>query len=174
MNLTAMRMFLSEDNIQRHLDYLNTLKLRFSILEKSFPLLFQADFSAIYRLKIDKQIKNEAIDLLKNIRSHELFFDSFSETHKRNEKIKEQFISRDSLLYEIEKVAKDTEIGFVYIFINKTGKIDISHSNDSAFVIFKPILAVDVSEHSYFLDYGYKKDKYLRGALSYLDTEKIK
>jgi hypothetical protein len=68
MNNGAMNMFLSEENVSRHEEYLNNLRLRLSILEKSDPSV----------MRIGSQIKREESELIKKIKSHELFFDSFS------------------------------------------------------------------------------------------------
>ena len=78
------------------------------------------------------------------------------------------------MLYEAEVMARTINCGFIYIYINKIGKIEISSDAEEVFINFNPILALDMYEHSYFLDYGFKKDKYIRAALSYFDTDMIK
>ena len=36
-----------------------------------------------------------------------------------------------------------------------------------------PALAIDVSEHAYFLDYGFDKQRYIMAALPFLDLSKL-
>ena len=55
MDHGGMNMFLSSDNIMRHYEHLRTLKLRFSILEKSYPRLKDYTIDEIYHLNIDKK-----------------------------------------------------------------------------------------------------------------------
>ena len=49
MNLNAMNLFLSEENIKRHLEHLRTQKLKYSILEKSVPELKGKSIKEILR-----------------------------------------------------------------------------------------------------------------------------
>ena len=72
MNYKALNTFLSEENIRRHEEYLNTLRLRLSILEKSDPSVIRAG----------SQMKREESNLIKEIKSHELFFDSFTQEQR--------------------------------------------------------------------------------------------
>ena len=46
----------------------------------------------------------------------------------------------------------------------EAGKVDYS---------IKPLLALDVSAHAYFLDYGFSKEDYLRAAVSRLSLGKL-
>ena len=77
MDYSGMNMFLSTDNIKRHYEQLKTMKLRFSILEKSLPQLEGREMGEIMRMKIDKEPKNEALSLLWNIKSHFLMQKNF-------------------------------------------------------------------------------------------------
>ena len=62
MNFKAMNMFLSEENIKRHLEHLRTMKLKYSILEKSLPELKGRSIAQIVRLGINRKLKDEAIN----------------------------------------------------------------------------------------------------------------
>ena len=64
MNLKAMKMFLSEENVKKHLEHFRNLRLRFSVLEKSIPELKGKDISAVSKLSISRKIKDEALELL--------------------------------------------------------------------------------------------------------------
>ena len=172
MNIDAMNMFLSEENIKKHLEHLRTLRLKYSVLEKSVPEIGGRDLSEILKLRIAPQIREEVSELLWNIRSHELFFNSFVEHPLWNRKD----LSRERLMYDILQLSYVKGYGFIYIYNdNKNGSVKLSHSIefDGAFVRYKPKLCIDLFEHVYFCDYGFKMDRYLSGAISYLNTGKL-
>ena len=148
MNFKALNSFLSEENIRRHEEYLNNLRLKLSILEKSDP-------SA---MRIGSQMKREESELIKEIKSHELFFDSFTQ---------EQRAGHDRERYEIYCKSLERDCGFLYIYYDrgiKTG-FDMPWADK--------YLCIDLWEHCYFLDYGFKKDKFLKNCISHLDLARL-
>lgn len=175
MNSKAMNMFLSEDNVKKHLEHLRTFKLKYSILEKSVPELKDKEIKEILRLNLSRDIKEEALRLLWYIKSHEIFFDSFTENPKRSESVEKHFMSRERLVYDIFVIAKDRDHGFLYVYSDWQGTphIAVSDGNEGAYMKFEPKLCIDLYEHTYFSDYGFNKDKYLRNALMYLDTGRL-
>ncbi len=174
MNIKAMNSFLSEDNIKRHLEYLRSLRLRLSILEKSLPELKGKGMVGIYRLPLDRAAKDEAIRLHWLIKSHEYFFDSFSESPGKNEIIKKHFGSRESFIYNVYTEAMYLDGGFLYIYMNRgMPKTVFMSEADISLMKNEPLLALDLFEHTYFLDYGFSKEKFLRSALTYLNTNKL-
>nr|MBE6545613.1 hypothetical protein [Oscillospiraceae bacterium] len=175
MNLKAMNMFLSEDNIKKHLEHLRNEKLKYSILEKSVPELKGKSINEISRANLSRDIKEEALRLLWYIRSHETFFDSFTVNPKRSETVEKHSSSRERLVYDIFLQAKDREYGFLYVYADKQGapRIAVSDYNEGVYLRYEPILSIDLYEHTYFSDYGFSKDKFLRNALMYLDTGRL-
>ena len=148
MNYQAINMFLSEENIRRHEAYLNNLRLRLSILEKSDPSV----------MRIGSQIKREEAELVRQIRSHEMFFDSFSaETRAGN----------DSERYEIYCKCMEREYGFLYIYYDRGIKTRFDMPS------VEKCLSIDFYEHCYFLDYGFKKDRVLKNCISHLDLARL-
>ena len=172
MNFEAMNLFLSEGNIKRHLEHLREKRLCYSILEKSMPELCEHSINEIIRLNIDRGVKDEAISLLWYIKSHECFFDSFSINQNM---VNISRISVEKLLYEIYTEAMKMDHGFLFVTVDKhkTPKITFSDGNDGAFIKYKPILALDLYEHTYFLDYGFDKKRFLQNAIKYLNISSL-
>ncbi len=169
MNVEPMRSFLSEANIKRHLEHLRQTKLRYSIMEKSLPQLCGKTICELVRLNIDRDAKDEAISLLFYIKAHECFFDSFAD---RQGIAGEQggYPAREKFLYDLYSEAIKRDHCFLFIFRDRHGsyKWTFSDGDDGAFIRYEPLLAIDLYEHSYFLDYGFEKKMYLRNALAYL------
>ena len=175
MNITAMRCFLSEENILRHMDYLNTLKLKLSVIEKSFPEMQGLDISQISRTNLPADAKSDAAELMWRIKSHTCFFDSFVEENSINKNKKKLGISVEKIIYDVYSLAMEKEYGFIYMFVDKKSRprLRFTHENDGAFVKYMPLISIDLYEHTYFSDYGFKKDKFLRNALIHLDLNKL-
>ncbi len=175
MNIDAMNCFLSKENINKHFEHLRQAKLKFSVLEKSFPEINGVYMNKLKSASIDRRVKNYAIWLLKYIKSHDLFFNSFSLARSRCDNIKKYYSSRERFIYEIFELAKSNDNGFVFAYIDRKRGPQISFSSDFAepFTKYDPILALDIYEHTYFADYGFAKDKFLNNALSYLNVEML-
>ena len=169
----VMRRFLSENTIRGHKAHLSELNLKWSVLQKSEPRLCGVPLDKIYRLNLKNDIKTEAVTLLSDIKAHEIYFSSFAEARGKYEKIKKKFVSADSLRYEILSLARRTYTGFLFIFL-RGGEISIDVCEKPPYFIRQaPALALDLCEHSYLLDYGFRRDEYLRQAVGYLDLSKI-
>ena len=65
--------------------------------------------------------------------------------------------------------------GFIYIFSAGGSSPRILHSSDIPRVFERdtPTLALDISEHAYFADYGFERDNYLKSAVARLDINKL-
>ena len=175
MNYSALNLFMSEENIKRHLEYLRTQKLKLSILEKSNEEIKGKGLEEIYRMKMDKELKREIINLLWHIHSHEQFFESFNSSPKTPKWLKEINISKEGLLYDVLTVAKSTECGYLYIWRDNGYKPDIYVLKEFDRILIKktPKLCIDLYEHTYYSDYGFKKEAFIKNALSYLDIGKL-
>lgn len=175
MNFKVMNFFLSEENVKLHIEHLRTLRLKYSVLEKSLPELKGKEMTVIARSAINRKIKEEALELLWQIKSHELFFNSFAENQTWSEEIRKHNSSRERFVYDLLMEARGKDCGFLYVYPDRRKKLMTVYTDrfDGAFVKYEPRLCLDLYEHTYFSDYGFKKEKYLRNALMYLDTSRL-
>ena len=163
---SAMELFLSKESLNLHLSYLNDLKLKYSILEKSLPCEKVRNFrSSLCDLKRDAQRLRREISL------HEIYFSSFSEKKRKCEFLKRYYSSKEAFLYEIYIKAKSCASSFLTITVGKTGKPFVCETENLDSL--EPCLALDLSEHAYFSDYAFNRDEYVRRALSYIDFSKL-
>ncbi len=168
MNKNGLSMFLSHDSIKRHEEYYKELKLRYSIIEKSYPSIIGKSLREISRMAIDLEARERALDLMRDISSHDCYFSSFCKDPRMYKPIKRYFSSEADFVYQIFTVARNSKSNFVYVCKSKRG-IPVITEEYSEF----PILAIDLCEHAYMFDYGFSREEYLRRALGYLDISKL-
>ena len=174
MSYEKMASFLSFENVLGHEAYLKDLRLRYSILEKSLSFPLPKSLNDLLRERIPREIYDEALMLLSEISLHEVYFDSFSIEPASSNPVKAQFGSREAFLYELFSFAKDKKVGFLLIYLGARGKIHFDiPSSITEITRYKPILAIDLYEHAYFSDYGFRRNDYLRAALSNIDLSKL-
>lgn len=167
--MDAMRRFLSEDNILIHKEYMRTLRLRHSIFEKSIPEIKDKNILDIEKMRLEPSVKSDILSNYQEYYAHHLYFNSFGLVSLVPPIIKKCYTSVESFLYEVYLVASKKEHGFVYVFSDGVNTIKILHSDDIRKNRFLPRLSIDISEHAYFLDYRFEKDKYIRAAISNLN-----
>ena len=170
-----MNRFLSEQALSAHKEHVRALRLKYSILEKSIPGIANVDLRKILTMKINEIDKREAISLLGEIRCHDMFFDSFGrDGGTPSSLVIRQYGSEDALAACVLYEAMKKDIKFVSIGI-KQGRISICASRDyhTHLLIHTPHLMLDMEEHAYFWDYGFDKERYVRGALGHMNFGRL-
>ncbi len=78
-------------------------------------------------------------------------------------------------MYELLCHAKSSRSEFVFVYKPTRREIKIKDMKEGfdAFIGEEPVLALDIAEHTYFLDYQFKRDEYLRRATSHLAISKL-
>ena len=170
-----MTEFLSEENLLLHKERIREQRLKYSILEKSIDGIKGKSAAELLRMRLSRRDYNDIFALLPEIELHEVYFSSFSD--KKNSSslaVRSRYGSEGALLNELYRLGMALDHGF--LVVNRRGeRIESLALNDyaAAFTLGSPILAIDVCEHAYFLDYGFDKPTYLVNALSFLDLSKI-
>lgn len=170
-----MNRFLSEENIALHREYVKGKRLKYSIIESSLPQLKGKEIRDIHRMKISLRDKCDAVDLMSEIRLHDIFFSSFSDVrYPRCQTLVGEYGSEANFLNLLYRRALAHPYGFLLVYA-QCGRVEIDAVYDfpRAFEKKEPTLAIDVCEHSYFMDYGFDKERYLVSMLPYLDIAKL-
>lgn len=169
--------FLSENAYRLHKEYLNTLMLRYSILVKSEAQLFELGISDIKKhRRIKADVKEEAIELLSEIGAHELYFSSFCAPGTRSDPIRTAYGSESSFLYSTMRSALSFGEGYCFIVKSQNGIFALNTKSAKTVYLdsrISPVLCIDLYEHAYFCDYGFKREEYLNAALSHLDLKRL-
>ena len=169
-----MTLFLSDESIERHREYARTLRLKYSILQKSETILNSIKITDIPWQKLKPDLKSEAFSLLADVTLHGVFFSSFCENGLKPLPVSNgEFKSSADLLNHLFRLAaSDTDGGFLVLFKSR-GKIRAARIFPPyrELLYFTPILAVDLYEHTYFSDYGFDRQRYLLSARSHLNLD---
>ena len=117
--------------------------------------------------------------------NHNLYFANFSAkpAHvpegKLAEQIEKQFGSLDALKEELTKKAiGQFGSGWAWLSVNAAGELKVENSlnQDNPFMNgegYKPILALDVWEHAYYLKYKNLRAEYIKAYFEILDWKKV-
>jgi len=161
---------LSEDALNLHKEYLKKLKLKYSIFEKSFPEISGKSMREIWGMKLRE--RDEILSLLRNIKSHELYFESFDREFQSSEAVRRRFRTEASFLYELYEAAK-ADGDFLLVTVNSRGDIDYETLSGKSFLKTEPVFALDLCEHAYFMDFGFEKEEYLKKILYRLNLKSL-
>jgi superoxide dismutase len=116
----------------------------------------------------NKDFQNAARILL-DIRCHELYFSSFGKQYPSSETARRSFSSEAALLYELKKQCEDTGEKYVFVCSDSERVEYVSGSEVKLLNLRGNILVIDLSEHAYFIDYGFDKPSYVKNLLGHLD-----
>ena len=156
---------LDEKTTEIHKEYLRRQKLRYSVLEKSCPLIVGKGIFEIPRLKgIPSDIKREALLLGSDIMLHEIYFDSFGVEHSSSALVKKNFRQESTFIYSLFESAREAKDGFLTVYVSGDEVVtDIIPTGEA--LRCRPVLSVDLCEHAYLFDFGFERDEYLKRVL---------
>ena len=165
----------SDVQIGIHREYLEKLRLKFSILKKSRIGINSDNIREIARRKLESSLKREALELLAEISAHELFFSSFGKIRQpESALIKKYYPSSAAFLNYLCRLGEDRKYGFLGVELRGGKPVGYTSENSlDAVLRHKPVLLIDMYEHAYFLDYGFDRERYLISCLSYLSLDLI-
>ena len=168
-----MRCFLSEENLTLHQRECEKMKSRLSIYEKSLPKIKNMSIKDVRLSRIDKDYKEDILYLKRYLMLHSVYFSSFSEKKRAPSKLLHYFSSREALAYECLLAMKEASHGFLCLYkTNGAPRISIL-SAESQSLIDPPTLCIEISEHAYFLDYLFDRERYFKSCLEFLNVSML-
>lgn len=162
--------FISEKNLALHKEQVGRDILRLGILERSVPEIAAATPRELSRIRVRGIDMHAAAELKASILLHRIFFGSFSDkAFSPSAAIRQRFGSERALCELLLREGLEKRIGFAALLKSDRGlSAAASESALELFSLGEPLLAVDLWEHSYYGDFGFDKEAYLRAALSHL------
>ena len=164
--------FLSEIGLTRHKEYVEALRRRLQFLYVSYEGLRDIDNKRLARSRGRcREAAREVLSIRGEMLLHEVYFSSFSKReYPSSEAAKLCFGSTLTLLNELKTLALKKNVSFVGVCKNGVSyKLFSVNEPCEIFTLGEPILAIDLEEHAYFLEFGFNKEAYLGRALAYLN-----
>ena len=185
LDYSSINNFISKYALDVHLDiYRNNLNKLNILLKESnynynYSMIDLIDNINIFNLNI----RGEILYYLSSILNHNLFFYSIS-TNKYTEPysllkkdINKYFINYDNFKKEFKTTALNLKgSGYTFLVIDDKGDLKIintSNEDSPYYYGYTPIIALDLWEHSYFIDYNNDKSTYIDNFFKVIDFNKI-
>ncbi len=168
----GLNAFLSEGAIREHREHLCDLKLRASIYTKSGIDVKKIAENAGAGVYISREEREKIKKLYRDIKMHEIYFESFGGSFVPCPKIKERFGSENNFAYLFEKLAREANGEFICLYSDRAERLGFCECTSLPRDV-RVHLALDLCEHAYFRDYGFKREDYIRAALAHFDFGKI-
>lgn len=186
LDYSTLEPYISDRTLYIHYNnyYLKNLKNLNDILNKEN-----------YNYKYDKEDLFKHIDLfnianrddiiynLGGVINHELYFNSVSNLGNNKpileikKEIEKKYGTYENFVQEFKKMALNLKgSGYTYLVINKNKELQIINmSNEESPYLYDmiPIIALDMYEHAYYLDYQNNKEKYIDSFFHIIDFKKI-
>ncbi len=167
--------FISDEAETLIRERVHILSLKASIIRKNDFQGKNITCLEMLRSPVGRCVRADILSVVPELILESTFLDSFSgERGKRLPEHVRGKITEAELSNMIFREALLRECGFVSICtVGNTVRICSEPDPLSHFRWGAPVLAIDVSEHAYFIDYGFDKREYLLRAIPYLDLEKL-
>lgn len=164
--------------------YLNYLKnLNNILIQNDYKFNYSKEelFNHIDEFEIKE--RDKILFNLGGVTNHELYFNSMSNKGnnkpigKIEDEINKEYGSYDNFVKEFKDRALNlTGSGYTFLVINKDKKLQIINmSNQESPYLYNmiPIIALDMWEHAYYLDYQNNKKEYIDAFFKIIDFNKI-
>lgn len=177
---------ISRKTLEAHYNnhYLKYLRKLNYVLEKN-NFHFQYPVKELFQ-NIDIFPLSDRDDILYNaggVINHELYFDNINKSAKQNipeplnSAIINKFGSVENFVNQFKDLANNLPgSGYTFLTVKKSKEIYVLNlaNQDSPYSFdMQPILALDVWEHAYYLDYGSDRKSYIDSYMELIDYERV-
>ncbi len=176
---------ISEQTMRRHYQdhYLRYLKKLNAVLQKN-NFSYHYPITSIFR-NIDAFPLQDRDEILYNAGgavNHEIYFNSLTPNQKEiPEPLRNALIQKYGSIEQFKAQILDyadslVGSGYVFLAVNTQGELLLMNlpNQDSPYSFFyTPILAIDVWEHAYYVDYGNNRRTYMQGLLEKIDYDEV-
>lgn len=171
--------YISEDTMKLqyeiYLNYLNTLNKL--LLENNYDYKYSKEELVNYIDIFPINVRDDILVNLGGVLNHELYFSILNKKTNNNfeQIIIKEFGSMNNFKQQFINTANNMfGSGYTYLVINKEKKLEIlNFSNEDTPYIYGliPIMALDLWEHSYYLDYKIDRKKYIENFFELIDFD---
>jgi len=183
LNYSSLEPFISDDTLREHyqiyLKYLKTLNELLSTTSNIYSKAYLIQHIDVLPLTI----RGEVLYHLSGVVNHELYFFGMSNDNNTNtnnrlmDDIVANFGSFDNFKSEFKKQALNIKgSGYTFLVMDNNKKlrvINTSNQDNPYYYGYIPIIALDVWEHAYYLDYYSNRADYIDKFFTKIDFVKL-
>lgn len=184
LNYSSLEPFISDDTLKEHykiyLKYLKTLNELLSTTDNIYSKSYLIQHIDVLPLSI----RGEVLYHLSGVVNHELYFFGMSNDNNNTNinnrlvsDIVESFGSLDNFKNEFKEKALNVKgSGYTFLVIDNNKKLRIintSNQDNPYYYGYIPIMALDVWEHAYYLDYYSNREEYVNNFFEKVDFVKL-
>lgn len=184
LNYTTLKPVISDETLFLHYNkhYMNYLnKLNELLIKNKYKFNYTKEELVNHIDIFELKDRGDILYNLGGVLNHELYFKILGGNGIPNKEIltviESNFESFDNFKNKIKEEAKKlVGSGYIFVVINKNKGLQIiSLSNQDTPYSYNliPIMAIDLWEHSYYLDYFNKKSEYVDNILTIIDYNKV-
>lgn len=163
--------FLSEETVSAHKEYARSLCCaeeahRKGVAYDGRPLISlyrarrRADTAALYRCAVESA-------------AHALYFSSFTDYPTVDGAFCQRFGGVTAFFQRVMEAA-EASVTFLFVGVDRRGELLLSSDIEPFLRQGRmPHLCLDLFEHAYLFDYGFRRDAYLRAAIGHLDVGRL-
>lgn len=182
LNYDSLEPFISDDTLMEHYNiYLNYVKKLNDLLSTTNEI-----YSKAYLIQhidvLPLTIRGEVLYYLSGVINHELYFFGLSnDTKNYDNRLVDDIIatygSLDNFKGEFKKQGLNIKgSGYTFLVLDDNKKLRIlntSNQDNPYYYGYIPVMAMDVWEHAYYLDYYSKRSEYIDKYFEKLDYTKL-
>lgn len=183
LNYSTLEPFISDTTLKEHYNiYLKYLK-KLNEMLSTINNIYSKDYLIQHIDVLPLSIRGEVLYNLSSVINHELYFfglsndNNFISNNKLVDDIVTSFGSISNFKDEFIKQALNVKgSGYTFLVIDKDKKLRIintSNQDNPYYYGYIPIIALDVWEHAYYLDYYSNRENYINKFFDKLDLVKL-
>ena len=183
LNYSTLEPFISNTTLEKHYNiYLDYLK-KLNELLSTTNTVYSKDYLIKHIDVLPLSIRGEVLYYLSGVVNHELYFFGLSNESNKNmsNKLLDDIIasygSLNNFKNEFKRLALNIKgSGYTFLVIDKNKKfkiINTSNEDNPFYYEYTPIIALDIWEHAYYLDYYYSRSDYIDKYFDKLDYTKL-
>ena len=183
LNYSSLEPFISKKNLEEHykiyLKYLNKLNELLTTTSTIYSKAYLVQHIDVLPLSI----RGEVLYNLSGVINHELYFFGLSNDNNQNantrlmDDIIKNFGSYENFKEEFTKQALNLKgSGYTFLVMDNNKKFRIlntSNQDNPYYYGYVPIMALDIWEHAYYLDYYSNRIDYINNFFDKIDYQKL-
>ena len=183
LNYSSLEPFISDTTLREHYNiYLKYLKILNEMLS-TINNIYSKDYLIKHIDVLPLSIRGEVLYYLSGVINHELYFFGLSNENNNNvnnrlvSDIVTNFGTLDNFKNEFKKQALNIKgSGYTFLVMDEENKLRIintSNQDNPYYYGYIPIIALDIWEHAYYLDYYSNREDYINKFFEKIDFVKL-